>query len=191
MFCCKHSNSIYGESQTYSPSRSKTCDEVPKGDFRLCIKYESYGEITLHGFTDSYWEGSAKYRKRTSGCFFTLKSSMISWFSRSHTNIALSTTGAEYILARSTCSEAVWLLKMLEILFDVDIDVTNILCDNQSCIKMIENSVFHDKMKHIEVRYHYNIHDMVQKGVVKLKYVPTEEQVVDFLTKPLSRVNFE
>ena len=32
---------------------------------------------------------------------------------------------------------------------------------------------------------------MVQKGVVKLKYVPTEEQVANVLTKSLSRVKFE
>ena len=32
---------------------------------------------------------------------------------------------------------------------------------------------------------------MVQKGVVKLKYVPTKEQLADVLTKPLSRVKFE
>ena len=56
---------------------------------------------------------------------------------------------------------------MLEGLFDEEIDVTNILCDNQSCIKMTENPFFHDKSKHIEVRYHF-IRDMVQKGVVKL-----------------------
>ena len=37
---------------------------------------------------------------------------------------------------------------------------------------------------------HY-IQDMVQKGVVKLKYVPTEEQVADVLTKPLSSEKFE
>jgi hypothetical protein len=65
-----------------------------------------------------------------------------------------------------------------------------ILCDNQSCIKMMENPLFHDKSKHIEIRYHY-IHDMVQRGVVKLQYVGTDEQVVDVLTKPLSRVKFE
>ena len=52
---------------------------------------------------------------------------------------------------------------------------------------MIENSVFHDKTKHIEVRYHF-IWDMVLKEVVKLKYVPTAEQVANVLTKPLSRV---
>ena len=79
---------------------------------------------------------------------------------------------------------------MLAGLFDAEIDVTDILCDNQSCIKMTKNLVFHDKTKHTEVRYHF-ILDMVQKGSVKLKYVPTEEQVEDVLTKPLSRVNFE
>ena len=42
----------------------------------------------------------------------------------------------------------------------------------------------------IEVIYHF-IWDMVQKGAIKLKYVPTEEQVVDVLTKPLACVKFE
>jgi hypothetical protein len=55
---------------------------------------------------------------------------------------------------------------------------------------MTENFVFHDKSKHIEIRYHY-ICDMVQRGSIKLQYVSTDEQVVDVLTKPLSRVKFE
>jgi hypothetical protein len=65
-----------------------------------------------------------------------------------------------------------------------------ILCDNHSYIKMTENLVFHDKSKHIEIRYHY-IRDMVQRGAVKLQYVCTKEQVADVLTKPLSRVKFD
>ena len=66
---------------------------------------------------------------------------------------------------------------MLSGLFDAEVDATNILCDNQSCIELIENPVFHDKSKDIEIKYHF-IRDMVQKGALKLKYVPTEEQVV-------------
>jgi hypothetical protein len=50
--------------------------------------------------------------------------------------------------------------------------------------------VFHDKSKHIEIRYHY-IHDMVQRGVVKVQYIGIDEQVADVLIKPLSRVKFE
>ena len=52
------------------------------------------------------------------------------------------------------------------------------------------NPILHDKSKHIEIKYHF-IWDMVQKGDVKLKYVPTEEQVADVLTKPLAYVKFE
>ena len=80
---------------------------------------------------------------------------MISWFNRKKTNIAISTSEVEYIAACSTCSDAVWLLQMLEGLFDAEIDVTDILFDNQSCIKILENLVFHDKTNHIEVRYNF------------------------------------
>ena len=57
-------------------------------------------------------------------------------------------------------------------------------------MKSSKNPVFHDKSKHIEIKYHY-ILDMVQRGVVKLKYVTTDEQIADVLTKPLARVKFE
>ena len=53
-----------------------------------------------------------------------------------------------------------------------------------------ENPVFHEKSKHIEIKYHY-IKDMVHRGAVKLQYVATEEQIADVLTKPLAKVKFE
>jgi hypothetical protein len=115
---------------------------------------------------------------------------MISWQSRKQSNIALSTAEAEYIAACSASCEAIWLQKLLTGLFDLEMEATTILCDNQSCIKMTENPVFYDKSKHIEIRYHY-IHDMVQRGAIKLQYVSTDEQVADVLTKPLSQVKFE
>ena len=57
-------------------------------------------------------------------------------------------------------------------------------------MKLSENPVFHDKSKHIEIKYHY-IMDMVQRGAVKLQYVATEEQIVNVLMKPLARLKFE
>ena len=50
--------------------------------------------------------------------------------------------------------------------------------------------MFHDKSNHIEIRYFY-IRYMVEKGSIKLWYVSIDEQVVDVLTKPISRVKFE
>ena len=57
-------------------------------------------------------------------------------------------------------------------------------------MKLLENPVFHDKLKHIEIKYHY-IRDMVQRGAGKLQYVATDDQIADVLTKPLVRVKFE
>jgi hypothetical protein len=67
---------------------------------------------------------------------------MISWFSRKQTSVALSMTEAEYIAACSTSNEAVWLRKLLAGLFDLELEVTCIWCDNQSCVKLSENLVF-------------------------------------------------
>ena len=75
-------------------------------------------------------------------------------------------------------------------LFNQEMDAIVILCDNQSFIKMMDNLVFHDNSKHIEIWYHY-IRDMVQIGAIKLQYVRTYEKVADVLTKPLSHVKFE
>ena len=80
---------------------------------------------------------------------------MISWFSRKQSSVALSTAEAEYLVAYSTSCEAIWLQKLMSGLFNLELDTTMIICDNQSCIKMIENPVFHDRSKHIEIRYFY------------------------------------
>ena len=70
--------------------------------------------------------------------------------------------------------EAIWLRKMLFGLFGQALRPSVIYCDNQSCIKLIENPVFHDRSKHIEIKYHF-IRDYVQKGAVKLEYISTNE----------------
>ena len=58
--------------------------------------------------------------------------------------------------------------------------------DNQSCVNMSINLVQHDRMKHVEIKYHY-VREMVQRRAVELRYVPIDEQIVDVLTKPLGR----
>jgi hypothetical protein len=161
-----------------------------KGTLDFGLSYNGDHDFRLSGYTDSDWAGSVSERKSTSGCCFSLGSTMISWQSMKQSSIGLSTIEVEYIAACSASCEAIWLQKLFIGLFDLEMEATVILCDNQSCIKMTENPVFHDKSKHIEIRYHY-IRDMVQRGAIKLRYVSMDEQVADVLTKPLSRVKFE
>jgi hypothetical protein len=87
----------------------------------------------------------------------------------------------------------VWLRKLLSDLFNEELEPTVIHCDNQSCIKLSENPVFHDRLKHIEMRYHY-VRDMVQKNILSIQYVSMAEQTTNILdiilTKPLSLTKF-
>ena len=103
--------------------------------------------------------------------------------------MALSTAEAEYIAASMACCEVVWLRKLFSELFGHVLDTTVILCYNQSGIRLTKNLVFHDRSKHIDIRYHF-IRDMVQRGAVRLDHIGTDEQVADILTKPLGKVKF-
>ena len=77
----------------------------------------------------------------------------------------MSSADAEYMATNIASCEAIWLRKLLVNLFKRRMEVTNILCDNQSCIKLSENPVFHDWSKHIYIRCHF-IRGCVQRGVL-------------------------
>ena len=145
-----------------------------KGIVDYGIKYEVNRNINLEGYVDSDWVGSAIDRKSALGCCFSMVSGVISWFSRKQSYIALSIDEAEYVTTCSASCEVVWLRKLLSDLFNLQLDATCIYCNNQSCVKLSKNPVFHDKSKHIEIKYHY-IKDMVHMGVVNLLYVATKE----------------
>jgi hypothetical protein len=49
--------------------------------------------------------------------------------------------------------------------------------------------VFHERSKHIEIKYYF-IRDKFQEGEVKIEYIPTDEQTTNILTKHLSRIKF-
>eukprot|EP00253_Pinus_taeda_P002592 PITA_02592 len=150
------------------------------------LDYRQGDGVRLVGYTDSDWASCASNKKSTSGCCFRLGSVVVSWFSRKQKSVALSSSEAEYMATRQASCEAIWLRKLLYGLFDEELRPTVIHYDNQSCIKLTENPVCHDRSKHIDIRYHF-IRDYVQKGAVKLEYISTDERVANVLTKSLTR----
>src|SRR5712692_4802831 len=53
-----------------------------RGTIDYGFKYDANQKINLEGYVDSDWAGSAIDKKSTSGCCFSMGSSVISWFSR-------------------------------------------------------------------------------------------------------------
>ena len=137
-----------------------------KGMIDFGLYYDRYHDYRLYGYTNSSWEGSVVDRKSTLDGCYCLGSAMFSWFGKKQSIVSLSIAEAEYITSCSASCEAIWIQKLISWLFDIELDTTVIVCDNQSCIKMTTNPIFHDKSKNIEIRYFY-IRDMVQKGSIK------------------------
>ena len=80
---------------------------------------------------------------------------MISWSSKKQGSISQSSIEVEHINAGTIYRELMWMRNMLIGLFGEILDPTVTRCNNQRCIKLSENHVFHDKLKHIEIKYHF------------------------------------
>ena len=62
--------------------------------------------------------------------------------------------------------------------------------DNQGAIALAKNPQFHGRTKHIDIAHHF-VREKVVDSSVDLRYIPTEKQVADGLTKALPRDRFE
>ena len=65
-----------------------------------------------------------------------------------------------------------------------------IYCDNKFAIAIAKNPVFHNRTKHIAIKYHY-LREVEANGDIKLKYCSTKNQLADIFTKALPRDRFQ
>ncbi|KAK7791618.1 hypothetical protein R5R35_014689 [Gryllus longicercus] len=90
-------------------------------------------------------------------------------------------------MAASECDkEAVYLQKFVRELGFKDLAEIVIYCDNKSALSLAENPTFHNRSKHIAIRHHF-VRDLLKNKILSLKYVSTENQIADFLTKGLTK----
>lgn len=62
--------------------------------------------------------------------------------------------------------------------------------DNTSALALIKNPVFHDKGKHIRIKYHF-VRKAFEDGSISAIFVGTTDLLADIFTKPLGRVKFQ
>jgi len=160
-----------------------------KGTINLGITYYKKGNKFITGFCDSDYAGDFITAKSTSGFIFLLACGVISWKSKLQSIIAQSSTEAEYISLSLAAKEAIFLKTLLEELGFYNQIKLPIYCDNNGAIELANNPKFHERTKHIAVKYHF-IRDLINKNIIELIYINTSDQKADGLTKALDRVKF-
>ncbi|GFQ96303.1 retrovirus-related Pol polyprotein from transposon TNT 1-94 [Trichonephila clavata] len=94
----------------------------------------------------------------------------------------------EFIAASQAAKEAIWLNNLLKELCCVT-SVPSLQIDNQSAIRLVKNPEFHNRTKHIDIRYKF-IREQYENKQLNVINCSSEVQVADILTKPLAKDRF-
>jgi len=146
--------------------------------------------LNLHAYSDADWAGDKDDYISTTGYLLYLCSTPISWSSRKQRSVARSSTEAEYKALADTTSELLWVLSLLTELGHTPKANLVIYCDNLGATHLSANPVFHSRMKHIVLAYHF-VRENVQNGKFRVSFVSTDDQLADILTKHLLRPRFD
>lgn len=112
-------------------------------------------EPVLHAFTDADWAGNKDDYTSTRAYIVYIGRHPIAWSSKKQPEVARSSTEAEYHSLASTTTEVCWTTSLLSEL-GVKSQITQVIyCDNIGATYLAANPVFHSRMKHLALDYHF------------------------------------
>ncbi|XP_019089224.1 PREDICTED: uncharacterized protein LOC109128017 [Camelina sativa] len=130
--------------------------------------------LALHAYSDADWTGDSDDMVSTNAYLIYLGSAPVSWSSKKQRGVACSSTEAEYRAVANTTAELRWLTSLLTEL-GVRLPTSPVVyCDNVGATYLCANLVFHSRMKHIALDYHF-IREQVQSGELRVEHVSTKD----------------
>jgi hypothetical protein len=136
----------------------------------------------ISGYSDADWRSP----RSTSGWFVALHGTPFAWSSKTLQTTALSSTESEIVALCSCCKYLRGFANRIVEVFGEDSLSTGgipVGVDNQSCISISKTQFVSQRVRHLDLQYHY-IRQSFIKDHVCLCYVPTSAQRADGLTKP-------
>ncbi|CZS90381.1 uncharacterized protein RCO7_14004 [Rhynchosporium graminicola] len=161
-----------------------------RGSIKLGLVYINSSSKYVSGYCDSDYAGDIGTAKSTSGYSFYIGSCLFSWKSKLQSIIAQSTTEAEYIAINSAVKEAIYIRQLLTELGYYFQERFPVFTDNNSALLLSKNPQFHERTKHIAMKYHF-IRDLINQDTIDLIYISTLKQKADGFTKALDRPKFK
>ena len=162
---------------------SGICERIGRGLKLKCPK-----ELTSISYCDSNYAQDADDRKSISGRVNTIGGMITNYSSKKQATVTLSSTEAEYISLSDCCQETKFQWMLLRELTGSK-EPGTIYEDNTGAIFLVKNQQVGPRMKHIDVRHHF-IRGPIEENIVDVKFVRSEENVSDIMTKNLPEKSF-
>jgi hypothetical protein len=135
--------------------------------------------------------------KSRTGYVITFASCPILWSSKLQSEIALSTTEAEYIALSQATRDLIPMRALLQefalatkLIVGETIAHSTIFEDNKGCTELASAPKLRPRTKHIGLKYHH-FRSHVSSGAIKIQWIDTKHQLADIFTKPLPVPTFE
>eukprot|EP00963_Diacronema_lutheri_P011842 scaffold1495_cov362-Pavlova_lutheri.AAC.2 len=129
-------------------------------------------------------------RKSRTWYILLFNGNLLSWQSKLQSTVSTSTTMPKYQSASSAVEEALWLNNLLSDLTGGNLSKQVVTyCDNQECIKILENNHRMQKTKHIDVAHHF-VRERVMSGDFMFRYCESAEMLADYVTKNSNQETF-
>lgn len=123
-------------------------------------------QITV--YSDADYANDHTDRQSVSGYVTMINGSVISYGSRKQGLNAQSTMESEYVAMNEGSRDVMWLYELCEEL-EWKCDVPVLMCDNMAPIYLSEKPGKHNKVKHIENRFHY-VRNLVERKKLKTQH---------------------
>ncbi len=148
-------------------------------------------ELKLFGFCDASYNLDNDGFSRLGGCFYVSpESCSIDCFSKKDRTVSHSSTEAEIKAIDFAIRQIEVIRELLKELNHEQTEPTVLFVDNRSAIEILNSLRSKSELKHISLRIAY-IREMINKRIVEICFVPSEENVADIFTKPLAFERFD
>jgi hypothetical protein len=142
----------------------------------------------ITAYSDADWGRDIHGRKSIYGYIIHLNGCPISWISKKQTFVAQSTCESEYVGMSEGIREIRWINQLLQELH-ISTTIPTLYADNESAVKIASNTGMDNRIKSIDINYHY-IKDEVAHKHVLIESVSTDNNIADIFTKPLGSGKF-
>ncbi|KAI3120209.1 hypothetical protein CBS147326_9557 [Penicillium roqueforti] len=155
------------------------------GTARRGIQFDGTTKEIAAFATDASY-GDNPNRRSSEGYLMKLFGGPIDWRASRQRTVTTSTTEAELLAISEGGKQLIWwrrLFNELKLHLPQDLEI---LCDNAQTVRLLNENEpnLTTKLRHVDIHHHW-LREKCQNGDIKVRWIPTDQQPADGLTKPL------